>query len=560
MTTITVSNASQLQAAFTAAKDGDRIELTAGNYGSVLLAGRSFSKGITVASADPAHQAVLEDMKISKVTGLTLADIEIDGTKLGPNGTQVTRLFLSGSHNLTLTGLTVEGHIPTSAQGVDPNAASTTRMQAITGYGYDLGLRLLGCSNVTVTKTDFADLRVATVMSNVSNITLNDIDIHDVREGVDMNDVRGVTIEKSQFHDFKPWLGPSSAIGDHPDMIQFWGDYSNFGVHDLTIRDNLFQQTDDKSWTQTIFGSVRNSGVTATNFVIEDNIIVNSHLNAIALYGVDGAIISDNLLLPNSRSINDPTPVNTPSIVLVDTHNATISGNSYVPVSKLNDIKVDLTDPTIHVTSDNVVLSTSPTSPLYWRNYAGSLLDSIEDGLGTTGGSTGGSVSGGGTGSTIATISKVALPGMTADEIIHAFDADALPAIHGTAGDNILNIPRVTSDMVLLGWAGRDVLGGGSGSDLLIGGDGADKFIFDLRQTGPDSRDIVADLDFSAGDRVQILVPNDSIILNSADSILSAEASGEISIQTLANGGLEISVTGEPGRVLELHSSFDLLV
>ena len=537
MTTITVSNASQLQAAFAAAQDGDRIELTGGNYGSVTLAGRSFSKGITVASADPADQAVLEDMKISKVTGLTLADIEIDGTQLGPNGTQMTRLFVRDSQNLTLTGLTVEGHIPTAAQGVDPNAASTTRLQPITGYGYDLGLRLLGCSNVTVNKSDFADLKIAVAMSQSSGITFADLDIHDVREGVDMNDVRGVTIEQSHFHDFKPWLGPSSSVGDHPDMIQFWGDNSTFGVHDLTIRDNLFQQTADNPWTQTIFGSVINSGVTATNFVIKDNIIVNSHLNAISLYGVDGAIISRNLLLPNSPSINDPTPVNTPSIVLVDTHNATISGNSYVPVSKTNPIHVDLTDPTIRVASDNVVLSTDPVSPLYWRNYAGSLLDG-----GTSGGS-------GGT---------VVLPGMTPDEIIHAFGADALPVIHGTAADEILSY-RGALDTVLVGWDGSDVLKGGSGSDLLIGGDGADKFVFDLRQTGPDSRDTVADLDFTDGDRVQIVLQTGSILLTNAASILSAEAAGEISTRTQANGGLEITVATDPDRMLELHGSFDLL-
>lgn len=570
MTIVTVSNASQLQAAFASAKDGDRIELAAGNYGSVTLSGRNFASGVTVTSADPANQAVLEDLKINKVTGLTLSDVTVDGTALGPNGNLVNRVFVSNSQNLTFSGLTIEGHIPTAAEGVDPDAASTTRMQAIAGYGYDLGLRFLDCSNITVSQSDFADLRSAVALTRVTNITLTGLDIHDVREGVNMSDVRGVTIEQSQFHDFEPWQSSTGLIGDHPDMIQFWGTNASYGVHDLTIRNNMFVQTEDNLPTQTIFGSVLNSGagVTATNFIIEDNVIVNGHVNAIALYGVDGVLIDDNLILPNSRSINDPTPLNTPSIVLVATQNATISGNSYVPVSGTQDIKVNLNDPTIHVASDNVVMSTNPTSALYWRNYAGSLLDSTTGGLGTPGGSTGtgggsggsGSGSGGNGGSGgSGAISTVVQPGMTPAEIIHAFGADAIQVLNGSAGDDLMNYYTGTAPRVLVGWAGKDHLTGGSGNDLLIGGDGADKFVFDLRQTGPASHDIVGDLDFSAGDRVQILVPNDSIILSGTASILSAEAAGEISIQTLANGGLEITVAADPGRVIELHSTFDLL-
>ena len=558
MTTITVSNATQLQAAFASVKDGDRIELAAGNYGNITLSGRSFAAGVTLTSANGSSPAVLESLKISKVSGLTVADLEVDGTQLGPNGSRVIRVEVINSQDLTLTGLKVEGYIPTAAEGVNPQATTTGRMDMIAGYGYDSGLRLRNSDNITVTNSDFSDLKTAVGLINATHLDFNGLEIHDVREGFNMNDVRDVTIEQSHFYAFKPWMSVIKANSDHPDMIQFWGDYSSFGVHDLTIRDNLFQQTDSYAPTQTIFGSVRNSGVTATNFVIEDNIIVNSHLNAIALYGVDGAVISGNLLLPNSHSVNDPTPVNTPSIVLVDTHNATISGNSYVPVSSINDIKVDLTDPTIHIAGDNVVLSTSPTSPLYWRNYVGTLLD-----LGgtpgtppTTGGSGGsGGSSGGSSGGAVSTVTQ---PGMTPDELIHAFGADALPEIHGTASDEILSY-RGTLDTVLVGWGGRDILSGGSGSDLLIGGDGADKFVFDLRPLGPDSRDTIADLNFTAGDRVQILVDSGSIWLTSADSILSAEASGEISLQTLANGGLEVSVTGEPGRILELHSSFDLL-
>ncbi|MBL9059818.1 MAG: hypothetical protein JNK88_07325, partial [Mangrovicoccus sp.] len=133
MTTITVSNASQLQAAFASAKDGDRIELAAGKYGNVQLAGRSFATGVTIASADSAKPAVLESLNLDKVAGLDLADITIDPTGFGQNGSKTTRLLVTNSRDLDFSGLSIEGHIPTTAEGVNPKAKSTQRDDAIAG-------------------------------------------------------------------------------------------------------------------------------------------------------------------------------------------------------------------------------------------------------------------------------------------------------------------------------------------------------------------------------------------------------------------------------------------
>lgn len=567
MTTIIVSSGSQLQAAFAKAQDGDRIELAAGNYGSVTLSGRSFASGVTIASANASSQAVLEDLTINGVSGLTLADFEVDGTKLGPNGSRVTRVAVNNSQDLTFTGLTIEGHIPTVAEGVDPKAKSTGRMDAITGYGYDLGLRFIDSKNITVSQTEFGDLKTAIGLTNSTGMTFTGLDIHDAREGFNMHDVRDVTIEQSHFHAFKPWRSVVKGVGDHADMIQYWGDNSTFGVHDVTIRNNLFQQTEDYLPTQTIYGSIRNAGpnVTATNFTISGNTIVNGHLNAIALYNVDGAVIDHNLLLPNARTIDDPTQVHTPGIVLVGTHNVTLSTNSFLRLSNQRPIKADMSDPTIDLASDNVILSTSPSSPLFWRKFAGNLLvDNTSgansatsfaaladpaDGFGLADDDTGGSTASGIAVGTVHT---------SLDTLLKTFSASAQVVLQGTAGDDILSV-RGTENTVLLGGDGNDRLNGGEGNDILIGGDGADKFVFDLRQPSPASRHTIADLDFSAGDRVHVLVQDDAIWLTDTASILSAEAAGDISIQALANGTLEIAFAGDPDRLLELNGNFDML-
>lgn len=566
MTTITVSSGSQLQAAFASAKDGDRIELVGGNYGSVTLSGRSFAAGVTIASANASNPAVLEDLTISRVSGLTLADFEVDGTTLGIKGGRVTRVAVSNSQDLTFTGLKIEGHIPTAAEGVDPKAKSTGRMDAIAGYGYDLGLRFIDSKNITVSQSEFGDLKTAIGLTNSTGMTFTGLDIHDAREGFNMHDVRDVTIEQSHFHAFKPWRSVVKGVGDHADMIQYWGDNSSFGVHDVTIQNNLFQQTEDYLPTQTIYGSIRNAGpnVTATNFTISGNTIVNGHLNAIALYNVDGAVIDHNLLLPNARTIDDPTQLHTPGIVLVGTHNVTLSANSFLRLSNQRPIKADLSDPSIDLASDNVILSTSPSSPLFWRKFVGNLLvDSLSgansptsfaaladpaDGFGLADDDTAAANASG-------TASGSTHP--SPDTLMKTFGATALAVLQGTTGDDILSV-RGSENTVLLGGDGNDRLNGGEGNDLLIGGDGADKFVFDLRQSSPASRHTIADLDFSAGDRVQVLVQGDAIWLTDAASILSAEAAGDISIIALADGVLEIAFAGDPDRVLELNGTFDM--
>ena len=56
---------------------------------------------------------------------------------------------------------------------------------------------------------------------------------------------------------------------------------------------------------------------------------------------------------------------------------ARVSGNTYLAVSNSGQIKAspgDLKNGRITVTSDNVVLSTSSTSPLYWRKVAAEKL------------------------------------------------------------------------------------------------------------------------------------------------------------------------------------------
>ncbi|WP_299538797.1 hypothetical protein, partial [Phenylobacterium sp.] len=58
-TVLTVTSSDGLLAALQNAHAGDTIQLAAGNYGSISLAGLHFDGTVTIQSADSANQAVL---------------------------------------------------------------------------------------------------------------------------------------------------------------------------------------------------------------------------------------------------------------------------------------------------------------------------------------------------------------------------------------------------------------------------------------------------------------------------------------------------------------------
>jgi len=74
----------------------------------------------------------------------------------------------------------------------------------------------------------------------------------------------------------------------------------------------------------------------------------------------------------------------------------------------------------------------------------------------------------------------------------------------GNAGDNVLS--GMAGADVITGGDGDDVIDGGLGNDRLTGGAGADTFVIDDEgwSTAPKDVDTILDLDFSAGDRIDL--------------------------------------------------------
>lgn len=487
MTIFNVSTAAALNSALTQVQDGDRIRLAPGKYDTLRLADRDFSTDVTITSQDLNNPATLSKLSLVRVSGVTVEHVDVVGTDL-KSRSNISRVEILSSHDVTLRDTTIDGYIPTKANGVD---ASTKPAQnaAITGYGYDQGLAVRWSQDITIDNVDLKELFVAVYFEDVTNATFTDSEITKVREGINLTDIRNVDITNNTFHDFKGYTV------DHVDMIQYWGVNSSVGVHDLTIADNLFDQGSGSS-TQTIFGALSgNKAVTATDFTITGNTILNSHPNAIRLGDVDGATISDNVLLPKSTAV---TWGWYPSIRLPNSTDVTVSDNVVVNNSTTGSVTgltaAQRADAQV-TESGNMLLSHQSSSSAYWADlplppYNNSLRSDAE-------------------------IIR-AMP-----ELAGALQSDTggaptvRPVKLGTAGSDTLRAD-ITGNH-LKGLAGNDFLFERHGNDILEGGAGADTFFFDYRGSLPKAQhDVVLDLNFSQGDRI-VLVGSTAVFDNAAD-------------------------------------------
>ncbi len=110
------------------------------------------------------------------------------------------------------------------------------------------------------------------------------------------------------------------------------------------------------------------------------------------------------------------------------------------------------------------------------------------------------------------------IDGTSTDNVLYGrAGADVL---NGMAGSDVLG--GESGNDILDGGADNDILSGGAGQDRLTGGSGADVFFFyvgDIRRTGPGfgltaDKDVILDLSFAAGDRIDLSFIDANAILD----------------------------------------------
>lgn len=503
MTIYLVTTAAELESAFQAAADGDRIELAAGNYDAVSLTARDFTQGITIASADPADRAVLTDtLTIRYASGITVEGIDLTAADLAPSRT-TSRVQLRDSVDITLRDMTLTGHLPDATEGTDPDSAAATRDIPLTGYGYEFGLLVRDTDGVVLEDVEITEVRTALRINGVDNILVDGLEVHHTREGVNLNDTSNLLIENSYLHELEPWRDPDGNTGDHPDFIQYWGVGSTTGLQDIIIRDNIFYQPEGMR-SQSIFGHLDGApaGVTSSNFTITGNTIVNASPNAISIADTANVVISDNILLPNAE---DLTHSDYPRIILTDVDGVSVTGNTLVPYWDGSVLNLDASEmAAMNVTeSNNTLLSLDPADPDYWKILHDQLLPTF--------------------------------PGMEA-----GVPEDAV-LLAGTTANDVLNDRSTDQSLVthIQGQEGNDKITDTGGDDWLEGGLGTDRFIFDSRQSGDiASRDVVMDLAFTEGDTLRLLTGTAGLFtddLDTSNSMNVTSTGSSVTLDSLAD-------------------------
>ncbi|MDQ4420929.1 right-handed parallel beta-helix repeat-containing protein [Sphingobium sp. DEHP117] len=249
------------------ASNGDVIKLAAGTYSNVALKGLSFTTGVTITSADPLKPAVLTDLMITGSKGIKVQGLELANTKNVDLAFQV-----QGSSNIVLDNLNVHG-APNTA------AAMNTRLMMIRSS-----------SNVQVVNSEFSNGWHGISMLNNKQVRIEDNYFHDLRtDGVRGGGNSDLIIRANMFTNFHP------QPADHPDAIQLWTANTSQSSSNILIDQNVVMRGTGTQiqgiFLRDITGSLPFNNVTVTH-----NLIEGARGNGIALNGVKGGTVANNVV------------------------------------------------------------------------------------------------------------------------------------------------------------------------------------------------------------------------------------------------------------------------
>jgi len=297
MTQRTVSDAASLTAALKASAGGDVILLAPGTYSSLVWDGLSFSPEVKIASADLSKLASLTNFLLTNCRGITFEDLDLAAQPVN-GSTNVFGFVVKFSDRIAFNRVAVHGFL----DQIPDNDAS--------------GIQVLNSSNISVTNSTFEECGRGAAFGTVANLIVANNYVHSMRsDGFDFAAVSFVRVVDNIIHTFNP------VTGDHPDAIQFWTQGTTTASHDILISGNLILKGEGTGGSQGIFMGDEVGTLPFLRLTISDNFLGATGINALRLYGTDGAQVLGNTLLTLTTDAN-PT-----GILLQKSINAVIQNN-----------------------------------------------------------------------------------------------------------------------------------------------------------------------------------------------------------------------------------------
>jgi Ca2+-binding RTX toxin-like protein len=430
VTTTIVKDAAGLTAALKAAQSGDVIKLAAGDYSAMTLTGLKYAGTVTVTSLDPGNMAALNGLVLRDSQNLKFENLEmkVDGAKAD------YPFQVYGCSNITLNKLNVHGSL-------DDNETNDIA-----------ALMIRNSTNVTLSNSEFEQLRHGVAHLNSDNLKIVDNYFHDIRtDGVRGGGSSNVEVSGNYFTDFHP------IEGDHADAIQFWTTNTTKSATNIVVRDNVVLRGDGEP-IQGVFFRDQVGDLPFIGVKILNNLVVGGAYNGISANGAQNLTISGNTVagLPDQSS----------RILVVDGDGVSMTGNTSTQI-----LFDDLTKNVVQSGNSLIPVPADGGQAIQAAWYAGNLglavLDVTTLKLATT---DAGFVN-------VDSLTMSILDAQAAAALREIEEARAVTVtVTGTAGADALKA-ALTQDTYVDAGAGNDILyGGGVGHNTLVGGLGDDTF------------------------------------------------------------------------------------
>jgi Ca2+-binding RTX toxin-like protein len=456
MSTLSVSNAAELQTALSAAQAGDTISLAAGDYGDVSIYGKNFAADVTI-TAQTAGAAVFHSLKLDNSSHIDLDGVTVNYTATAATTTYTSAVEFNASSYITLTHSTITGG--DAITGVVQSASATGDSGNVIGLPTGRGITVGVSNHVTINDVEVSHVYKGIVIATSDYVAVTNSEVHDTRTTpIVAGGGNHITIDSNHLYDVNPWR--FGATGDHADYLALWTNAGQTSPStDIKVTNNLMEQGDG----QPVLGMWLQGGAASyTNVQISGNTILAGNFQGIVLWDVHGGVIDHNTLLQSSGMNWELAP----SILLTQgAQNISVHDNFAV---QFND-KSGSTGALANTFSDNhIVQMWNPASGGYYTSKLISLIDQV-----TSYGS-------------LYNFASANLPGLGAnpapgETILSSTGAAGGSSIQGDAGADTLYGGAIGS--VMRGGDGNDVIyaqhghndvNGNAGADTLFGGDGSD--------------------------------------------------------------------------------------
>jgi Ca2+-binding RTX toxin-like protein len=322
------------------------------------------------------------------------------------------------------------------------------------------GMSIRESEDVSVTNSEFQQLRIGIGHTDGNNIVISNNYFHDLRsDGIAGGGSSNIAITNNYFTEFY------SVEGDHADAIQFYTSNGIKVASNITISGNVISQGGSEEF-QGIFMRNQAEGGQFLDVVISDNLILGGNYNGIAISEANGVEVTGNTVSSRLGEIS--------WISITHSQNAVATGNNAVHFSFDAESQVQASNNKLNITTTDeggAVLRD-------WLETHGGVpgLEAPPLALAKGAAQTAAQAS---SPDAVTTSQSFAL-GATAQKLTLTGSAD-LDGAGNALGNHIIGNRGANR---LHGYEGNDTLEGGAGDDTLNGGAGIDTASYESAEAG----------------------------------------------------------------------------